>query len=49
MENLCWVCDTPFDETKPFKKESYQIEDQIEIAKDSSKNKQDPKKIGLKK
>ncbi len=19
LENLCWVCDTPFDKTKPFK------------------------------
>ena len=48
MENLCWVCDTPFDETKPFNKETYEPKDEIKIGKDILKNKSGPKKKDLK-
>ena len=37
LENTCWVCDAPFDETKPVKKAESEEDKKIEIVEESRK------------
>jgi hypothetical protein len=37
LENACWVCDAPFDETKPVKKAESEEDKKIEIVEESRK------------
>ena len=43
LENSCWVCETPFDESKPVKPFKKEEEIDVEISEKSQKKLQTPK------